>query len=179
MAAATSRRRRRVRLWLANFAVAAVAIVLLSVPIFAPRVDAYDAREVDAVFILGPPTAARIAAGERIAQDAGGVPVYLSVWSGVVCKPKFVCVHAEPWTTAGEAAALAAAVRDDGLRHPLVVTSTVHVMRARYIIDRCVPGKPPVIGVRHSRPWWDVLRQPVYQWGAMVKAVVAGCADAR
>lgn len=169
-------RRRRILVWLAATAAAVAALAALCVPISFPREEAYDVRRIDAVFILGPPTGARIAAGEKLAREAGGVPIYLSVWRGVVCKPQFVCVHADPWTTSGEAAALTAAVRNDGVRHPLVVTSTVHVMRARYIFNRCVPVHAPVIGVRHARPWWDAARQPVYQWGATLKAAVSGCA---
>lgn len=170
-------RSRRLVVVLSGIVTVAVAIVLLCIPVYAPPPQPYDLDQVDAVFILGPPTGDRIEVGERLAREAGNVPIYLSVWSGVVCKPRFVCVHAHPWTTAGEAAALDAAIRADGIRHPIVVTSRVHVMRARYIFDRCVSTKPPVIGVVHARPWWDAVRQPAYQWAAMIKAVIVGCAD--
>jgi hypothetical protein len=176
MSAQLRRRRRWLVLALSGIIVV-VSAIAFCIPIYAPPTDGYDLRRVDAVFILGPPTADRIAVGEHLAREAGNVPVYLSVWSGVECKARFVCVHARPWTTAGEAAALDAAIRTDGIRHPIVVTSRVHVTRARYIFDRCVPTNPPVIGVSHARPWWDVVRQPVYQWGAMIKAVIVGCAD--
>ncbi len=174
----TASRRRRAWLW-GILAVIVAVYVAMSVSVFTTPSDRYDVHEIDAVFILGPPTEARIAVGERIARDAGGVPVYLSVWPGVGCRPQFVCVHADPWTTAGEAAALAEAVRDDGVRHPLVVTGDEHVMRARYIFDRCVPVAAPVIGIDEHVSLAVRFWQPIYQWGAMAKAFFAGCADVR
>lgn len=171
----SSRRRRG---WILGILGVVVTLyVAMFVSVYMTPSDRYDVHDVDAVFILGPPTTERIAVGERIAQQAGGVPVYLSVWHGVDCQPQFVCVHADPWTTAGEAAALAAAVRDDGVKHPLIVTGGEHVMRARYIFDQCVPVAAPVIGVDDSMNPVDWLWQPIYQWGGMVKAFVAGCAD--
>ncbi|MBS1699462.1 MAG: hypothetical protein JST25_13790 [Actinobacteria bacterium] len=176
MARSVPRRRRRA--WILGIlSVVGVLYIAMSVSIYTTPSDPYDVREIDAVFILGPPTTQRIAAGERIAQQAGGVPIYLSVWAGVQCQPQFVCVHAEPWTTAGEAAALAAAVHDDGVRHPLVITGDEHVLRARYIFGRCVPVPTPVIGIDEPLSAWDWLWQPIYQWGAMVKASIGGCAD--
>ncbi|MBS1673013.1 MAG: hypothetical protein JSS74_03515 [Actinobacteria bacterium] len=176
----TAPRRRRRRGWgLGILSGILILYVAMSVSVFTTPSDPYDVHQIDAVFILGPPTQERIAAGERIAREAGGVPVYLSVWAGVGCDPRFVCVHADPWTTAGEAEALAEAVREDGVRHPLVVTGGEHVMRARYIFDRCVPMAAPVIGIDDHLNPVDWLWQPIYQWGAMVKAFFGGCADGR
>lgn len=168
---------RRLRAWLLGIlAVFLTVYIVGAVIVYTTPSDRYDVHEIDAVFILGPPTQARIIEGERIARLAGGVPVYLSVWHGVGCKPEIRCVHADPWTTAGEAAALNAAVRDDGVRRPLVITGTPHVMRARYIFERCVAAPAPVIGVQDPTSLGDVLWQPLYQWAAMVKALVGGCA---
>ena len=70
-------------------------------------------------------------------------------------------------------------MRDDGVKHPLVVTGDEHVMRARYIFERCVPVATPVIGADEPMNLGEWMWQPVYQWGAMVKAYFAGCADGR
>jgi len=168
---------RRLGGWIFGILAGLVAVYgAMYVTVYSAPSAAYDVRKVDAVFILGPPLDQRIAVGERIAKEAGGVPVYLSVWHGVVCKPQFVCVHADPWTTSGEAAALTEAVHDDGVKHPVVVTSDEHVMRSRYIFDRCVPIPAPVIGIDEPMDLGTRLWQPVYQWGAMAKAFFGGCA---
>ena len=175
MSSGSSRRRRRG--WILGIVLALVALYAAAyISVYTAPSDAYDVHDVDAVFILGPPTGDRIAVGERIAREAGGVPVYLSVWHGVVCKPQFVCVHADPWTTSGEAAALSEAVASDGVKHPIVVTGDEHVMRARYIFGRCVPIPAPVVGIAEPMDLGTRLWQPIYQWGAMVKAVLGGCA---
>ena len=170
----SSRRRRG---WILGILIGLVAVYAAAyISVYTASSDSYEAGEVDAVFILGPPTDDRIALGERIAQEAGGVPVYLSVWHGVVCKPQFVCVHADPWTTSGEAEALSEAVRNDAVKHPVVVTGDEHVMRSRYIFGRCVPIAAPIVGIAEPMDLGTRLWQPIYQWGAMVKAFVGGCA---
>jgi hypothetical protein len=170
-----SKRNRRIIASAASIAALAVVITAMCLPIYAPADDHYDIHRIDAVFVLGPPTDDRLAKGDAIARAAGGVPVYVSAAPRFVCPPQDRCVRAVPWTTVGEAAALTTIMRTDGIRHPLVVTSSVHLMRARYIFGRCVPGYTPIVGVRRTLQPWDDVWQPIYQWSAMVKAMIGGC----
>lgn len=173
------KRRRRIRLvaGLTTALVIIAAVVATAVKVYYfPRSDAYDPATTDAVIVLGPPISWRITAAEQLAASSGGIPIYLSTWSGVVCEPQFRCVHADPWTTKGEAKALREILARDGVRHPVVLTGTTHLARARYIFHRCVGPWVPVIGVDDHLAVGTLLAEPFYQTAAFVKAVATPCA---
>lgn len=177
--AAATPARPRLRRWIATltaFSLILVAAVVASYLVyFRPASDPYRPGEVDAVLVLGPPTPERIAFARKISSESRGVPIYLSVWKGVVCRPEFRCVHADPWTTKGEAAALREIIARDNVRRPVVLTGTTHVPRARYIFHRCVDPAVPVVEVVEDVDLGQTLAAPVYQTAAFVKAWATPC----
>jgi uncharacterized SAM-binding protein YcdF (DUF218 family) len=68
---------------------------------------------------------------------------------------KVVCFLARPYSTRGEARAVARVARERGWRSVVVVTSTFHVTRARMLFRRCYQGRLSFVG--SGSPWW---RQP-------------------
>jgi uncharacterized SAM-binding protein YcdF (DUF218 family) len=58
----------------------------------------------------------------------------------------------------------------------LVVTSTPHVERSRYIIGRCVPDGVQVVGRAPDEPPWWWAYQYVYQTAGWLRALTqTGC----
>lgn len=133
--------------------------------------------EVDAVFVLGPATHARIDAAERIiAKQGGSIPLIVSKPNNSPCyvAPR-ICVAAKPATTAGEAAALQAQSARLGFAHPVIVTSTPHVARARYIFHECYGMGAAVVGVREDLQLNALAFQFIYQTAAFAKAIASDC----
>jgi uncharacterized SAM-binding protein YcdF (DUF218 family) len=64
---------------------------------------------------------------------------------------RVVCFRPDPYSTRGEARAIARMAATRGWRSVLVVTSTYHVTRARLLFDRCVHGRVPVTGSTYRR----------------------------
>ena len=100
-----------------------------------------------------------ICADPSVAQERLGVPV--------------VCDQPEPFTTQGEARALAATMSAHGWTSAIVLTVTPHVARTRLLVGRCTSAPVQVIGVD------DELAVPAawlwyagYQVGGFVKAFV-------
>jgi uncharacterized SAM-binding protein YcdF (DUF218 family) len=69
---------------------------------------------------------------------------------------KVVCFLARPYSTRGEARAVAQLARVRGWSSIVVVTSTFHVTRAHMLFRRCYPGKLAFVG--SPSPWW---REPL------------------
>jgi len=69
---------------------------------------------------------------------------------------RVVCFHAHPFSTRGEARAIARLARERHWRTVDVVTSQFHVFRARLVIRRCFRGELRMVGAPNS-----VLRLPV------------------
>jgi uncharacterized SAM-binding protein YcdF (DUF218 family) len=69
---------------------------------------------------------------------------------------RVVCFLAQPFSTRGEARAVARLARDRGWSSVVVVTSTFHVTRARMLFRRCYAGRLALVGA--PSPWW---REPL------------------
>lgn len=150
-------------------------VIVGFVVFFCPVDDQLD--EVDAVFVLGPATHARIEAAERIVSEHGGtIPLIVSKPNNSRCyvAPR-ICVAPKPATTAGEAVALRAESARLGFTHPAVVTFVPHVARARYIFEKCYGPDVAVVGVRDDLRLGEVAFQFVYQTAAFAKAVASEC----
>ena len=66
MSSGSSRRRRRRRGWILGIVLGLVALYVAAyISVYATPSDSYDVHDVDAVFILGPPTDDRIAAAQH------------------------------------------------------------------------------------------------------------------
>ena len=64
---------------------------------------------------------------------------------------RVLCFRPDPYSTRGEARAVARMAATRGWRSVLVVTSTYHVTRARLLFDRCVGARVSVTGSTYRR----------------------------
>ena len=64
---------------------------------------------------------------------------------------RVVCFRPDPYSTRGEARAVARLAAARGWRSVLVVTSTYHVTRARLLFDRCTQARVSVTGSTYRR----------------------------
>ncbi|HZR95970.1 MAG TPA: YdcF family protein [Gaiellaceae bacterium] len=72
--------------------------------------------------------------------------------SGRYADARVLCFRARPYSTRGEARAVARLARTHGWRSVAVVTSTFHVTRAKMLFRRCYRGELMFVGSRS--PWW-------------------------
>ena len=85
---------------------------------------------------------------------------------------RVVCFRASPYSTRGEAEAVARMAAARGWRSVVVVTSTYHVTRARLLFQRCVDGRVSVSGSTYQRSLipLEVVLEPVKLVYALVVA---------
>jgi uncharacterized SAM-binding protein YcdF (DUF218 family) len=88
---------------------------------------------------------------------------------------RVLCFRPEPYSTRGEAHAVARMAAARGWRSVLVVTSTYHVTRARLLFDRCVGARVWVTGSTYRRSLipLEVFLEPAKLAYALV--VARGC----
>jgi uncharacterized SAM-binding protein YcdF (DUF218 family) len=88
---------------------------------------------------------------------------------------RVVCFRASPYSTRGEAEAVARLARARGWRSVVVVTSTYHVTRARLLFRRCVDGRVSVTGSTYQRSLipLEIVLEPVKLAYALL--VARGC----
>jgi uncharacterized SAM-binding protein YcdF (DUF218 family) len=67
--------------------------------------------------------------------------------------PSLLCFRSEPFSTQGEARAVARLARNRGWDELVVVTSGYHVFRARLLLERCLDMELAVVG--SDAPWWE------------------------
>jgi hypothetical protein len=67
---------------------------------------------------------------------------------------RVVCFDAVPFSTRGEARAIARLAHENGWTSVVVVTSTFHVTRARMLFRRCYRGTLAVVGTPST--WWKL-----------------------
>jgi uncharacterized SAM-binding protein YcdF (DUF218 family) len=86
-----------------------------------------------------------------------------------------LCFQPSPYSTQGEARAVARLARAHGWSRVVVVTSTFHVTRARMLFRRCYPGKLWMVGT--SWPWWKLPEEWASETGklAVQLTVQRGC----
>ncbi len=172
------------------------------------------ARAADVVFVIGPPTDARIELAEALVAEHGAQLLLVSTTLPEAAAPRdtgwpkpdrpawaqgegssvsavdelcersdwggvgVLCLQPEPFTTQGEARALAALMKERGFETATVVTMTPHVARTRLLVDRCDEASADVhvIGVDEGLDAGGWAWQLVYQAGGFVKAVMTpGC----
>ncbi|MCS5716755.1 YdcF family protein [Herbiconiux sp. CPCC 205763] len=168
---------------LAGVVAAAAAIALIGLPFYVfPTVD--QPERADAIVVLGPPKATRIALAEKLVSEGYAETILISVpptsrfsaSSLPACTyppagADVTCFLADPFTTQGEARFVRAQAQENGWNKVLVITSTPHVYRARLIFDRCIDGALFVADPRNLS-LGDWIYQYLYQTGAMLKASV-------
>ncbi len=166
-----------------------VAWLLACLFLFAwPRADAPPAHA-DAVVVLSGARDLRLDPALRLI--ARGVAPVLAIsgarqdpkWrkarrlcaTGRVGSARVVCFTPRPFSTRGEARAVARLARVHGWRRVVVVTSTFHVTRARLLFHRCYGGKLWVVGT--GTPWWHLPEEWASETGklAVQLTVERGC----
>jgi hypothetical protein len=78
---------------------------------------------------------------------------------------RVLCFSPQPYSTRGEARAIARLAQAHGWRRVVVVTSTFHVTRASLLIRRCYHGKLWLVGA-HS-PFWGLPGEWVSETGKL------------
>jgi uncharacterized SAM-binding protein YcdF (DUF218 family) len=88
---------------------------------------------------------------------------------------RVICFRPDPYSTRGEAHAVARMAAARGWRSVVVVTSTYHVTRARLLFDRCVDARVRVSGSTYRRSLipLEVFLEPAKLAYALV--VTRGC----
>lgn len=138
--------------------------------------------QADLLYIIGPPTPARIADAEKL-RDAGVAERVLvsvprtgdgSAQALSYCERSYVqCRTPDPFTTRGEAAMLAEyATAGDEV---VVLTYTPHVQRTRYIFGECADADVTVVPVDERLNLTRWAYNYAYQSAAFVKAWFLGC----
>jgi hypothetical protein len=78
-------------------------------------------------------------------------------WRPLCRQPSVVCFDAEPYSTMGEAEAVASLATRRGWRSVAVVTSHYHVFRARILFRRCFSGRVAAVGAGYELRWLPVI----------------------
>jgi uncharacterized SAM-binding protein YcdF (DUF218 family) len=88
---------------------------------------------------------------------------------------RVLCFSAVPYSTRGEARAVARLAKAHGWRRVIVVTSTFHVTRARLLFKRCYHGRLWVVGT--SSPRWQLPEEWISETGKLLVqlTVERGC----
>lgn len=180
---ASSRVRRRLLIALAGATGLLTVLALAGLPVYvfppAQRVD-----RADVVMVLGPATDPRIAQARRLVADGAADAILVSVPApgepaadlGICDEPAVTCATPDPFSTAGETALLRTYAAQHGIRSAIVLTSTPHVSRARYLFDRCVPDTSvTVVAVPSPMSALDWVVAYAYQSGAFLKAFLTPC----
>lgn len=153
---------------LAALVVFVVVLGFAGYPVFVrPQTEA--PRRADAILVLGGTSSAqRYLRGLELAEQGLAPNLVLSnpyrppdpVLDGLCARrqSRFVvqCFAPEPRTTLGEGRELGRLAVENGWRTVIVVTSTAHISRARYIIGKCFDGELVMVAtpLRLSVPGW-------------------------
>lgn len=171
------RRRRRRTLGLVVLLFVLAGFVAASCALFVwPSVDR--PQHADAVVSLdGPGEQAREQTAINLVKH-GYAPVllfsqgaYYSTPCPRVPKVKVVCFEPKPGRTAGEVEFAARYALAHGWHRLILVPGHAQTTRARLLMKRCFPGR--IIMVPAPTRWYELPYDVLYEWGAMVKALVA------
>ena len=120
---------------------------------------------VDAVVVLAGDSDYRIPRGRGLLQAGVADVLFLSRepsekwarWRPLCRERAVVCFDASPYSTQGEAEAVARLAARNEWRSIAVVTSRYHVFRARLLFRRCFPGRVAGVGAGYDRRWLPLL----------------------
>ena len=156
-------------------------IVVVGVPVYVfPPVDSVEKSNV--ALVLGPPMQARLDLAEQLRDEGTVDRIVISVQASggqtaqdiPLCEEEGVtCVVADPSTTRGEV--LLMSEQGSGADSAIVITSTPHVTRTRYIFGKCYPGEVSVISAEQPDSLSAWTSQYMYQSFAFVKALLEPC----
>ena len=156
-----------------------VAYVAIAAYLFVVHHDDRPAKA-DAVVVLSG-TKQRLPVGERLVRE-GYAPLLVvsrstdpTAAEQRACRTGALCFRAVPYSTRGEARAIARLAAAHGWRMVDVVTSQFHVFRARILIRRCYHGGLAMVGA--PEPAWRLPYDAVKETVKLVyqELVVRGC----
>jgi hypothetical protein len=158
--------------------VVVAAVVALTLRLFVyPDLNAPERS--DAIVVLGGNGAGPFDKGVELARQHIAPTLVFSLIPSQSCDPAFVhvppehilCFRANPQTTQGEARTIAHLAAVHRWQRVTVVMPTTQATRARLRIGRCYSGQ--VLEVASQQPgFWSWVRSTVYEWPAMLKALV-------
>jgi hypothetical protein len=161
-------------------------IVLAGLPLYVfPPTD--EVAPSDIAYVLGPPMDERLALAEQLRDDGVVEQIAVSVQpSGgqterdlAICREEGVaCAVPDPYSTRGEVSRMTALAADGEAPSLIVLTSTPHVARTRYLFEKCYPGEVAVVAVGRPDSLEAWTSQYVYQSLAFVKAFAQPCPTA-
>lgn len=144
-------------------ALVAAWLVACAVLFLRPAEDA--PGRVDAVVVLAGDSDRRVPRGRELVRAGVAGTLVLSRepsekwarWRPLCREPAVVCFDADPYSTQGEAEAVARLAERNGWRSLAVVTSRYHLFRARLVFERCFPGRVAAVGARYDRRWLPLI----------------------
>lgn len=158
-------------------------IVLVGLPLYVfPAAD--EVVPSDAVVVLGPPMEERLALAERLRDEGMADRIVVSVQASdgqtaddlAICRDGgATCAVADPSTTRGEVLLMNELAGAGEAPSLIVVTSTPHVARTRYLFGKCYPGEVAVVAAERPDSLRDWTTQYLYQTLSFVKAFVEPC----
>jgi uncharacterized SAM-binding protein YcdF (DUF218 family) len=155
-----------------------VALVAASLYLFI-FVPSAKPKHADAIVVLSSDRP-RYDAGLRLYRQHVAPTLVLSLpafeGSGGGRCPRFaLCFRADPYSTRGEAQAVARLAQKRGWRRIVVVTSRYHLRRARILFRRCTPAE--LLFVAAPAPTSAYLTSIPLEWGKMAVQLTAqrGC----
>jgi uncharacterized SAM-binding protein YcdF (DUF218 family) len=136
----------------------------------------------DAIIVLGPSTNARTDTAMALVQQGLSHNLVLSNVGGYsratrLCNDppagwSVVCFVPDPGTTRGEAQYVQRLAAEHDWTNLIVVTSRVHVSRARLILKRCLSGRLQMVAAHESISPAQWAYQYVYQSAGFLRAAV-------
>ena len=151
-----------------------LVVLLLQISLFVvPKGD--EPHIADAVVVLAGP-GLRLEHGERLVDAGFATTLVIMSQTPENCSPdgprRQICIKPRPSTTRGEARALGRLVELNGWSSVLVVAQNEQVVRARFRVERCLPGgvEVRVVAVRASA--WESIKRVLYETVALPKALV-------
>jgi uncharacterized SAM-binding protein YcdF (DUF218 family) len=152
-----------------------------------PHVDPL--TKADAIVVLGGDQDGRIDYGLELARQGYAdtlviadsyppdYPVIRRACASGTERLEVVCFVPDPWTTLGEAMFTSAMARERGWKHLIVVSWNFHMVRARYIFEKCFGGEltmhPVPRAYDYSVGYWAYIY--AYQYAALAKAATLPC----
>jgi hypothetical protein len=168
----------RSRLVAAVILLLVLAVVGLTFPLFVfPDLNA--PQKADAIVVLGGNGAGPFDEGVALARAHYAPTLVLSLTPQYSCgrtlrqdpAERLLCFRANPLSTRGEGRAIAHLAALHHWDRVIVVMPTTQATRARLRIGRCYSG--PLLEVGVTTPgFWAWVRDIVYEWPALMKALV-------
>ncbi len=133
----------------------------------------------DAIVVLGGNGNGPVDAGVALAREHEAPTIAFSSLPSRFCKPsvlhlpseRVLCFRPDPVTTQGEGREIARLAATHHWHRVIVVMPTTQATRARLRIGRCYSGQVLEVGVPPPG-FWAWVRGMVYEWPALVKALV-------